>query len=155
MSLFYSRYLIKLIRLEARELMVCFWGLEGNFAPIGREPFFIRLFIHSFIYFTDIYYCLMVSTPTLWILLQPSCYLRHSSPDRLKFQLLQSAACMPLGLDIRPPCDRVSRKTWLLPLGHLPINSGCQGTSLVIQWLRLHAPNAGGLGSIPGQGCRN
>ena len=26
------------------------------------------------------------------------------------------------------------------------------GTSLVVQWLRLHAPNAGGLGSIPGQG---
>ena len=25
-------------------------------------------------------------------------------------------------------------------------------TSLVVQWLRLWAPNAGGLGSIPGQG---
>ncbi|TEA23270.1 hypothetical protein DBR06_SOUSAS5510093, partial [Sousa chinensis] len=24
--------------------------------------------------------------------------------------------------------------------------------SLVVQWLRLHAPNAGDLGSIPGQG---
>ncbi|TEA30390.1 hypothetical protein DBR06_SOUSAS17710012, partial [Sousa chinensis] len=24
--------------------------------------------------------------------------------------------------------------------------------SLVVQWLRLHTPNAGGLGSIPGQG---
>ena len=29
-----------------------------------------------------------------------------------------------------------------------------QGTSLVIQWLRLHAPNAGGPGSIPGQGAQ-
>ena len=28
------------------------------------------------------------------------------------------------------------------------------GTSLVIQWLRLHAPNAGDPGSIPGQGIR-
>ena len=28
------------------------------------------------------------------------------------------------------------------------------GTSLVAQWLRLRAPNAGGLGSIPGQGTR-
>ena len=32
-------------------------------------------------------------------------------------------------------------------------------TSLVAQWLRLHAANAAGLGSIPGQGlgltCRN
>ena len=28
------------------------------------------------------------------------------------------------------------------------------GTSLVVQWLRLCAPNAGGLGSIPGQGTK-
>ena len=26
-----------------------------------------------------------------------------------------------------------------------------EGTPLVIQWLRLHTLNAGGLGSIPGQ----
>ena len=29
------------------------------------------------------------------------------------------------------------------------------GTSLVAQWLRLHTPNAGGPGSIPGQGTRS
>ena len=29
-----------------------------------------------------------------------------------------------------------------------------QGISLGVQWLRLHAPNAGGEGSIPGQGER-
>ena len=29
---------------------------------------------------------------------------------------------------------------------------GCQGTSLVVQWLRLHAPNARVLGSNPSQG---
>ena len=29
------------------------------------------------------------------------------------------------------------------------------GTSLVAQWFRLHAPNAGGTGSIPGQGTRS
>ena len=29
------------------------------------------------------------------------------------------------------------------------------GTSLVVQWLRLHTPNAGGPGSIPGQGTRS
>ena len=28
----------------------------------------------------------------------------------------------------------------------------CPGTSLVVQWSRLHAPNAGGSGSIPVQG---
>ena len=27
-------------------------------------------------------------------------------------------------------------------------------TFLVVQWLRLHVPNAGGTGSIPGQGTR-
>ena len=31
------------------------------------------------------------------------------------------------------------------------IKSPGGGTSLVVQWLRLHAPNAGALGSIPGQ----
>ena len=30
-----------------------------------------------------------------------------------------------------------------------------EGTSLVVQWVRLHTPNAGGLGSIPGQGTRS
>ena len=28
------------------------------------------------------------------------------------------------------------------------------GTSLAVQWLRLHAPNAGGPGSMPGRGTR-
>ena len=32
---------------------------------------------------------------------------------------------------------------------------GLLGTSLVVQWLRLRAPNAGDLGSIPGQGTRS
>ena len=30
-----------------------------------------------------------------------------------------------------------------------------QGTCLVVQWLRLHTPNAGAWGSIPGQGTRS
>ena len=29
------------------------------------------------------------------------------------------------------------------------------GTSLVVQWLRFHTPNAGAPGSIPGQGTRS
>ena len=29
-----------------------------------------------------------------------------------------------------------------------------QGTSLAVQWLRLHAPSAGGTGSIPGRGSK-
>ena len=32
---------------------------------------------------------------------------------------------------------------------------GLQGTSLVVQWLRLWAPKAGGPGSILGQGTRS
>ena len=32
------------------------------------------------------------------------------------------------------------------------IKSPRGGTSLVVQWLRFRAPNAGALGSIPGQG---
>ena len=43
----------------------------------------------------------------------------------------------------------------LLPVYNLHVMR-CQrtGTSLVVQWLRLCAPNAGGMGSIPGQGTR-
>ena len=33
--------------------------------------------------------------------------------------------------------------------------NGNVGTSLVVQWLRLYIPNAGGPGSIPGQGTRS
>ena len=29
------------------------------------------------------------------------------------------------------------------------------GTSLVVQWVRLHAPNGGGPGLIPAQGARS
>ena len=29
------------------------------------------------------------------------------------------------------------------------------GTSLVVEWLRLHTPKAGSLSSIPGQGTRS
>ena len=31
----------------------------------------------------------------------------------------------------------------------------CQLSSLAVQWQRLHAPKAGGQGSIPGQGTRS
>ena len=35
------------------------------------------------------------------------------------------------------------------------IKEGKAGISLVVQWLRLHVPSAGGLGLIPGQGTRS
>ena len=40
----------------------------------------------------------------------------------------------------------------LVEVGDDKIN---KGTSLVAQWLRLCSPNAGGLGSFPGQGTRS
>ena len=36
--------------------------------------------------------------------------------------------------------------------GNLLIKMNKLGTSLVVQWLRLHTPNVGDPGSIPGQG---
>ena len=39
--------------------------------------------------------------------------------------------------------------------GRPPNSKQQRGTSPVIQWLSLRAPNAGGLGSIPGQGTRS
>ena len=35
------------------------------------------------------------------------------------------------------------------------VNMSILGTSLVVQWLRFHAPSAGGSGLIPGQGTRS
>ena len=35
-----------------------------------------------------------------------------------------------------------------------PIKKKKLGTSLVVQWLRLHASNAGGAGSLPGWGTK-
>jgi len=43
----------------------------------------------------------------------------------------------------------------MTPLATLSPKDPEFGTSLVVQWLRLHAPNAGDLGSIPGQGTRS
>jgi len=43
---------------------------------------------------------------------------------------------------------------FVLPDGFLK-NWSLFGTSLMVQWLRLQAPNAGGQGSIPGQGTRS
>ena len=40
-------------------------------------------------------------------------------------------------------------------LEHVAIKKLRNGTSLVVQWLRLHASNSGGSGSIPGQGTRS
>ena len=47
---------------------------------------------------------------------------------------------------------KLSTHTLLKFLGHSKQKKIFLGTSLVVQWLRLHTPNAGGPGSITGQG---
>ena len=37
----------------------------------------------------------------------------------------------------------------------LSVKKTCTGAFLFVQWLRLHAPSAGGPGSIPGQKTRS
>ena len=56
-----------------------------------------------------------------------------------------------------PTSSTGHRPEWII---HHHLRPRCRfkapfGTSLVVQWLRLRAPNAGGLGSIPGQGSRS
>ena len=40
-------------------------------------------------------------------------------------------------------------------IGYLDTLKSILRTSLVVQWVRLHTPNAGGPGSIPGRGTRS
>ena len=47
-------------------------------------------------------------------------------------------------------CNRPSDKP-----NAILVKMSMAGTSLVVQWVRLRTPNAGGLGSIPGQGTRS
>ena len=54
--------------------------------------------------------------------------------------------------------DLVSKnlnKEWANQLVTYFCKKSCRGTSPVIQWLRLHALNAGSPSSIPGQGTRS
>ena len=46
--------------------------------------------------------------------------------------------------------DEIEREEWKRWL-----KTQHSGTSLVVQWWRLQAPNAGGLGLIPGQATRS
>ena len=61
---------------------------------------------------------------------------------------VRSLTCRSLGEHLSMACGEGSPRKVLIGLFLL-------GTSLVVQWLRLHAPSAGGLGSIPGQGTRS
>ena len=49
-----------------------------------------------------------------------------------------------------------SDKMWSAGEGNgKPLQYSYLEKSLAVQWLKLHAPNAGGPGSIPGQGTRS
>ena len=54
-----------------------------------------------------------------------------------------------------PPFNLLSVPPLANPNRKLEVTQALGGTSLVVQWLRLQAPNAGGPGSIPGQGTRS
>ena len=45
--------------------------------------------------------------------------------------------------------------SWIQPLGSLASRGKGYRTALVVRWLRLCTPSAGGWGSIPGQGTRS
>ena len=64
----------------------------------------------------------------------------------LLFPKFRSPGQQILCSGVRSPCTPVS--------GHAR-NPTDLGTSLGVQWLRLHTPNPGGLGSIPDQGTRS
>ena len=67
------------------------------------------------------------------------------SPGRHPGALGEGCSCTP------PPPPR---ETPLCILHGLVIKNEVEGTSLVVQWVGHHAPSAGNLGSIPGQGTR-
>ena len=57
----------------------------------------------------------------------------------------------------QPACamrDMIINMTDIVPT-NLASKTLHSGASLVVQWLRMHAPNARRLGSIPGQGTRS
>ena len=58
------------------------------------------------------------------------------------------------GSRVFPECSLILSDTQLDDGKITPSKTGYLGTSLVAQWLRLHAPNAGAPGSIPGQGTK-
>ena len=80
--------------------------------------------------------------------------------------LILGAHCMRCGPSSEPEegSSRTSPPSWQLPvrlyLGkslktHVIIAKPTSGTSLVVQWLRLQASNAEGMGSIPGGGTKS
>ena len=65
-----------------------------------------------------------------------------------------TSCCFPGEAKVLRPLEWESLQSGLdeLGQGQWGLRRGHQGTSLVVQWLGHWVPNAGGLGSIPGQG---
>ena len=51
--------------------------------------------------------------------------------------------------------DKIPKITCTFNILQRDIKKFTDGISMVVQWLTLHAPNAGGLGPITGQGTRS
>ena len=68
--------------------------------------------------------------------------------------LIKIKMCLKEELSTMSKANRKNGRKYL-QITYLLKESKYIGTSLVVQWLRLHAPNAGELGLIPGQGTRS
>ena len=83
-----------------------------------------------------------------WVAIWTKVYIYDHS-----FQLKSYPFNFPLSWHITVKVSDL-RKSWALTVLFKVKNKGL-GISLVVQGLRLHAPNPGGPGSIPGQGTRS
>ena len=76
----------------------------------------------------------------------------HLSASSIIHYKLNSMALISLQQTLKTSRER---KEQAVAYTHTHSQSGLAGTSLLVQWLRLPAPIAGGPGSIPGQGTRS
>ena len=84
---------------------------------------------------------------------------QHGHPFLVSILLLWHLVYLGVHICTQISVTFISFSPRLLPFAYIILKAGAstsqkwsQGTSLVVQWLRLHIPSAGGLGLILGQG---
>ena len=101
----------------------------------------------------NVYVLVAQSCPTLYDAMDctpPSSSVHEISQARI----LEWVAIPTPGLEPRSPILQVDSLLSEPPGKQGSVKRARLGTPLVVQWLRLHAPDAGSPGSIPGQGTR-